>query len=406
MNKYFSDNVIEPVQIVAVPRYDNRGESKLIFESCANLNDLKRTLTLLDHQDSAVCFISACQRNSWSPLQITSEMLDFIVSHHNLNDSVYGISSCFYTRNLDLEDLYCAPPCIVQSRDVIDISYTLRYPEFNEKENRWALRQSGIYQRFNQKTNQHFVLLFSPLPNSATHAKIWKQLHNEYPWASHGPFWAHAMLFSTYLPAWRQYMAWLEGRLIPIPKIAEINRELHVNYEQLNTLYALMNKLLQVSTLISHSLDRQAAAYSRTAAGLSNRAQTTAQLLSSTLSLREQTIAKDQADRMATISKSTYLITIMGLLYIPATLVATVFGTNFFSFDGDRSSIVVSTDIWYFFVASGGLTFITLCTCYGFGGYGTILPKAVLPEFEKWKVTSHWRASLGRNMEIPNMSSV
>ncbi|KAI0514629.1 hypothetical protein F5B22DRAFT_656612 [Xylaria bambusicola] len=436
MNTYFSDNVIEPVQILAVPRCSNRGESKLTFEGCVNLNDMKRTLTSLDHQDSAICFISVCQRNSWSPLQITSEMLDFIVSHHDLNDSVYGISSCFYTRNLDLEDLYCAPLSIVQSGDVIDISYTLRYPEFKEKENQWALRQSGIYQRFNKRTNQHFLLLFSPLPNSATHAKIWNQLRNEHPWTSHGPFWVHAILFSTYFPTWRQYMAWLEGRLIPITNltmIAEINRELRVSYEQLNTMYALMNKLFQVSTLMSHSLDvfenllclyddgrrsscaaiqqlqnywRQAAAYSRTAAGLNNRAQTTAQLLSSTLSLREQTISKDEADRMATISKSTYWITIMGLLYLPTTLVATVFGTSFFNFDSDRSRIVVSTDIWYFFVVSGGLTFITLFTCYGFGGYGMISRKPALPTSDKWKITSHWRMSLRRDKEISNMSSV
>ncbi|TGJ79231.1 hypothetical protein E0Z10_g9538 [Xylaria hypoxylon] len=93
------------------------------------------------------------------------------------------------------------------------------------------------------------------------------------------------------------------------------------------------------------NFQRQTAAYSRTASCLHQRAQTTAQLLSDTLSLREQTIAKNQAENMANLNKSIYWITTMGLLYLPTTLVATIFGTNFFGFDGQSSKIIASTDI-------------------------------------------------------------
>ncbi|KAJ2994220.1 hypothetical protein NUW58_g1615 [Xylaria curta] len=222
------------------------------------------------------------------------------------------------------------------------------------------------------------------------------------------PFWAHRLIFSTYIPAWRHYMAWMEESLIKITNltlIADIDREMRVNYEKLNTLYVLLNKLLQIPTLVSHSSDvlyglsshfmgdvrlnataiqqiknfqRQTALYSRTATCLHQRAQTTAQLLSDTLSLREQTVAKSQAENMANLSKSTYWITIMGLLYLPTTLIATIFGTNFFNFNEERNTVVVSADIWYLLVASGVLTVITLLVCYCFREYRTMVPQQSL----------------------------
>ncbi|KAI0114529.1 hypothetical protein GGR51DRAFT_556391 [Nemania sp. FL0031] len=314
------------VQVVEVSQSHEQSGRNPISTSHKNLNGLKGALTSPNYQHSDIHFISICQRNSWRPLQITQPMFQFIVDHHGLDDSVNELSSCFYTRNSDLEDAYCTPLSVVQSGD-----RTVRYPEFKEAENRWALRQSGIYYRFDQKTNQQFLLLLSPMPNSAAHRKIESQVLNRLQSVSNDPFWAHRLMFSTYIPAWRRYIAWLEGRLIPITNltlIADVDREMRVNYEQLNTLYSLTNKLLQIPNLISHSLDvldgllgsftddeilnahatqhlenfrRQAAAYSRTASCLHQRAQTTAQLLSDMLSLREQTIAKNQANSTASV---------------------------------------------------------------------------------------------------------
>jgi hypothetical protein len=42
-------------------------------------------------------------------LQITKSMLDSIVSHYGIGSALWDLSSCFYPRNIDLEEGFCAP---------------------------------------------------------------------------------------------------------------------------------------------------------------------------------------------------------------------------------------------------------------------------------------------------------
>ena len=67
---------------------------------------------------------------------------------------------------------------------------------------------------------------------------------------------------------------------------------------------------------------RQCANYVNTANFLCQRAQTTAQLLSNTLSLRDQVIAKEQNKYMLGLNKSAVFVTTLTLFYVPASFVA------------------------------------------------------------------------------------
>lgn len=55
------------------------------------------------------CTRSICQRNSWMPLQISRSMLKSIASHYGVNPSFWEVPSCFYRRNMDLEEVVCVP---------------------------------------------------------------------------------------------------------------------------------------------------------------------------------------------------------------------------------------------------------------------------------------------------------
>jgi len=64
---------------------------------------------------------SICQRNSWRPLQITRSMMDLIHSTHDIDESFWDLPSCFYTRNLDLEEVHCVPYTETRRENVIGI---------------------------------------------------------------------------------------------------------------------------------------------------------------------------------------------------------------------------------------------------------------------------------------------
>ncbi len=236
----------------------------------------------------------------------------------------------------------------------------MKYPEYKPNDDKWSIRQTGIYHRFNTETCQSTYVLLSPTTNSKAHQRAQEWLLNHGHDAGTEPFWLHRVLFSTYFPAWRQYTISLERKFLPIANstfATYIDETLRVGYDNLSALISLENRFLQIPTLVAAGADvldelsallaggdgglseaavanhagmrrqlrnhrRQCVAYSRTAAHLEQRARTTAQLLSDTLSFRDQVVAKEQNGNMLQLNKSAVFITTLTLLYLPASFVA------------------------------------------------------------------------------------
>src|ERR1700760_383645 len=70
------------------------------FDSCKSLDTFRKI--------SNPCS-SICQRNSWRELQITKPMMELIVREHKIDSTFWDLPSCFYKKNLDLEEVYCSP---------------------------------------------------------------------------------------------------------------------------------------------------------------------------------------------------------------------------------------------------------------------------------------------------------
>ena len=100
-------------------------------------------------------------------------------------------------------------------RTLTEISYTIRYPQFKESQNKWAIRQSAVYHCYNTHTGQSVFILFSPMPNSLAERKARQYLDGGHA-VMNNPFWLHEVVFSSYFPAWRQYIANLERQFLPI----------------------------------------------------------------------------------------------------------------------------------------------------------------------------------------------
>ncbi|RDA93447.1 hypothetical protein CP533_2654 [Ophiocordyceps camponoti-saundersi (nom. inval.)] len=337
-------------------------------------------------------FISICQRNSWQPLQATRSMLESVADSYQLRDSFWELVSCFYARNSDLEEAFTVPLARFVGSGCVDIAYSLRYPEYKATDNEWALRQSALYHRLDLSSRQSLFILFSPRPEARAHMHTVVEKHLRL--IPNDDFGLHQVFFSTYIPNWRRYIAAQERRFLPVSKTTFatfIDEPLRVSYDSLSEIASLQIRFLTTATTLSaaqqllsdlssllreepldskaeaEQLDnhaRRCVAYARAAAHLGRQAQTTAQLLTATLSLHDQVIAKEQNGNMLKLNKSAVFVTTLTLVYAPASFVASFFGMNFFAMDQTNNRIVATSMIWIYIVSILAFTAATVAFYY------------------------------------------
>jgi hypothetical protein len=232
----------------------------------------------------------------------------------------------------------------------------VRYPEYKPSDDEWVIRQTAIYHRLDRETSQNVVVLFSPTPRSKIHSTAEEWLRHHRQQVDTDPLWLHRILFATFLPAYRQYLAMLELRFLPVANSAfatYIDEPLRLGYDNLNTLTSVEGQFLQIPTILAPAADvlhelctlhesmsesvadwgiqqlknhqRQCVAYSRMATHLQQRVQIVTRLLSETLLLRDQVVANQQNKNMLQLNKSAVFITTLTLLYLPASFMAVSF---------------------------------------------------------------------------------
>ncbi|UNI16540.1 hypothetical protein JDV02_002967 [Purpureocillium takamizusanense] len=440
VDRCFVDEVLEHVQVRDLVVGDNPPHIR--SESFRDEQGLEAYLEDDMNKDYSCRFISVCQRNSWRPLQITRAMMSAVVNAHDLSPSLWQLASCFYTRNLDLEDAFCVPLTLCITGPWIEMSYTIRYPEFKEADKEWAIRQSGVCHRINTETRQSVFLLLNPKPNAKAHMVVNQHLSSRRDgMATDGLLSLHQVLLSAHLPAWRQYVATFEAQFLPMANstfATYIDEPLRLGYDHLISMVNLENRFNKTISLLASTTElitdlralldnhalmpasrddshtdvvfdnhlRQCAAFTRTAAYLERRVQTAAQLLSDTLSFRDQVIAKEQSGNMLQLNKSAVFITTLTLIYAPASFAATFFGMNFFAMDQPSSRIICTSMIWIYLVATLVITGLTVIFYYWLIQHDGVLFWRLAP---KVKVNADWRAlarrltKLDQNVELRDM---
>ncbi|KAF4446811.1 zinc transport protein [Fusarium austroafricanum] len=348
-------------------------------------------------------------------------ILIFLAGTFNLNSSVWDVSSCFYSKDIDIESTFCIPLTLSQNGSVTELSYTIRYPEFKPAQGTWVIRQTGIYQKFDTKSCENISILFNPVPRSNLYQNAEIALSQGPQYINMDFFWIHKELFNTYFSAWRLYNVHLEKTLLPIANnaVSSFIEELsETEYHHLPKLAYLEGRLVQIPFMLAaskdvleglsslcHNLDyssdehlqesaraammqfdrqqRYCEVYSRVAECLQQQAQKITQLLANTLSFREQSLAKAQNTAMLRLNKSAVFITTLTLLYLPPSFVATFFGMNFFDLDDGSDRIVVTSMIWIYILCSAVLTIGTF-VLYHFlldrTLFGKVAAKVLMPK--------------------------
>ncbi|KAH8886044.1 hypothetical protein GQ53DRAFT_845153 [Thozetella sp. PMI_491] len=394
-----SDGASQSIELVDVVLGDGASVPSHRVHHPSNLEELSAYFDSYGRNSFTCRLISLCQFNSWSSLQISRPVLDRISTEHGFGQGLQHLVSVFYQRTVDVEYGFCIPYTKHVRGPVTEISYTLRYPQYKPNLRGWYIRQSGVYHLLDSRTGQSVIVLFSPVANSAAQQAAMARIQQCI--RSPDPMWIHEALFSAYFPAWREYIAHFERELLSIAGTtfsSYIDRPLRQGYDQLASLVSLENRFAHASSMLSHSEEvlghlfasfggdsnlvnaissdkcgllsemrshqSHCKASLRTAAYLEHRSAKTMQLLAHALGLRDQVVAQSQNDVMVKLSKSAMFLTMLTLLYLPASFVASFFGMNFFIMDQDGGGIAVSPKIWIYMICSVALTAVTLIAYY------------------------------------------
>ncbi|OCL04849.1 hypothetical protein AOQ84DRAFT_109095 [Glonium stellatum] len=363
-----------------------------------------------NHDDFKTRIFSIHQKHSWKPLSITVSMLRKIIELNDVMPEFLEIVLSFYERKVALEEAFSSSVLKRQKGDVFEVAYIFRYPEEKDvsddpKRDPWSIRQTGVYHRYDLKSQQSTWILLHPSKEPPAHTRliaclksvsICAELHRH-------PLQLHNFLISTYLRNWRDYMLYYEKQLLPLSNTTMstwIDESLRVNHQTLTSIRYLENRILPLpaifaslsktittleklnSTFSTRTGAQQAEtnamadllenyrsqldAYNENATFLLKRSGGTAQQLADTLAFKNQYVAQSQSGYMLKLTMSTVddsatvrVVTLVTLVYLPFSFMASVFGMNFFRM-GNGNNIVISPEFWIYIVISIPITIATM----------------------------------------------
>ncbi|CAI6332911.1 unnamed protein product [Periconia digitata] len=351
--------------------------------------------------------ISICQRNSWSKLHISKQMLRRVVEHHRVDPAFLEVPLSFFDRSTDEELSYTVPWTLQEDVDSFEVFYTFRHAEYKGHPNEpYVIRQTGVYQKYNMKEKSSLWILINPVPESAAHRRIVDAFLHHQEEMDQNPLWLHYVIQASYFPRWREYLAIYEKALLPLADTtaaAFIAEPLRVNHGTLSRLRSLESRFMPTSAILQSFSDilselgalaerltlrdlmeengnrlfvtaisnyrKQALNFIRTAQFLQQRSNTTAILVSDTVAFKNQEVSQEQNRNMLLLTRSAVFLTVLTLFYLPWTFMSGLFGMNFFMMDQDTYRFVTSPKLWIYFVSAVTLTLCTMILYYVVAGF-------------------------------------
>ncbi|KAF9890502.1 hypothetical protein FE257_005907 [Aspergillus nanangensis] len=348
--------------------------------------------------------IAIPQVNSWRPLKVTSRMARRIVEITSASSEVLELFLSFHQKIGELEKAYSSAPMFKSTDHTFEVGYIFKYafPKTGpDGLASWVVRQTGVYQKYDRDTNHSTWIFLHPSTDCPFQRRLREDLGSADQCAKfrQHPFLIHNMLFSTYFPNWRAYLAHHQAQVLPMSPAGladRVNDELEDNYRRLDFVRSIeyscapLQPIFQSLTKTFNTLarandflgDRDAPAmrqlldnyhshvdaYSQSALILQTQTARAAQILSDAISFKISMTAQAQTDYMLDLTvatsddaKTVRVITVVTLIYLPSTFMATLLGMNsFFEMDPESHNVVVSPQFWIWVVCSVPLTLATV----------------------------------------------
>ncbi|KAL4925371.1 uncharacterized protein BDV17DRAFT_284050 [Aspergillus undulatus] len=355
-----------------------------------SLAEIRKYRGLHCTQKNALRILSIHQRNSWRPLNVTRDMFEEVVGFADASSDLLELPLSFFQKTIAVEEGYnCAPV------------FRLNAGSIEEKgKDPWVLRQTGVYHKYNFATKSSGWVFLNPTPECPFQSRLTRFLQSPEQRASlhRNPLLIHSILFGTFCQTWRDYLKHWEGRILSIANTtvaAEIDKPLRVDHESLTAVRSTENRCLvlqpifraldktfevlhqanaalsssgvtsesemQATKQLLNNYSASVSSYVQAGRSLQSRTSRIASHITDTLSFKDAYIAKRQTEFMLRDSTTVRVITVVTLIYLLSTFMATLLGMNsFFEMDENRR-IVVAPQFWIYIVCAIPLTAVTLC---------------------------------------------
>ncbi|KAI4678740.1 uncharacterized protein J4E84_008558 [Alternaria hordeiaustralica] len=156
----------------------------------------------------------------------------------------------------------------------------------------------------------------------------------------------------------------VENKILPLEPILVSFEKLMKDLEEANSVFSEVGKVQDGTSVVIKAALRQfrkdATSYRRQVLYMNKRAQLTTQSMLDTLNLSQSKNTFDMGRSAREDSVAIRAITLVTSFYLPFSFVATMFGMNLVDFDSESRNLVLSKQLWLYFVISVPLTALTL----------------------------------------------
>ncbi|KAH0165398.1 hypothetical protein KCU67_g4747, partial [Aureobasidium melanogenum] len=305
------------------------------------------------------------QENSWSPLGVTEGMLQSIMQRHGIHLDFLDVISCFKPQGETMDQGYSAPIRQIRHDHGFEIAFGCKFAEkrtTSDNDESWTIRQLGMYHQYDEVAQSSVVLILCPRPNSKILDAIKQSLQS---WASKKeslqcPKSMHRIIFDHSFRSWLEYMQFHDLKISKhFSDLVVVSDDLppdHVKFEQIADLRYIEEELLPLRPIFDHlarvfkclkdlkisqdvagsnfmtcdsqfeiameNYEHQLSNFKDDAELLRAKITSVLQLLSDTLIFKQQNLVLELTQSSVKDSAAVRVITILTLIYLPATAVA------------------------------------------------------------------------------------
>lgn len=354
--------------------------------------------------------ISICSSNSINPLSISHSGFEELVKHDIISPYACDLFSVFGSKPSQSEA--GGGRAVFRSLDSFhtELQYLITYPEPPKYPgadlwHKATIRQTGLYHLQHHNHNYSLFLLLHPRPNSRFqhHLAQLTSSQKDLKEMSQNSFLVHFVLLLCYLDNWRWYINALNkefeklsdmaltfeidrrvspqhstGKLLDLRHLADVVFPIPVRLEAIiDTIDALISVSRDCKTASAppalmrqelHAYRTRLQGYIASARVLSKRISGVTASLDVSIERQNQKLAMEANYNMLDLTQHTVgdsstvrVVTLVTMIYLPPSFVATLLGTNLFNFDSSENGrFRISPQFWIFVAISVPLTMITV----------------------------------------------